>query len=128
MIVSLQNSTFSTSTIDEIKATMLTELQASMGNITKDLLPELILMLLEDAPPTLTKLRQAIMAGDSPKVRELAHTFKGSCASMGIMTLAAHCEEIENMGRKNQLDTALVKLAHAEAEYEQVKLALSQYV
>ncbi len=124
----MSNSQFQASTPAEIKERMLVELQQSMGDMAEELLPELIPMLLEDAPTMLSKLRQAINAGDSSRVRELAHTFKGSCASMGIVKLAGYCQEIENMGRNNQLKMAPAKLAHAEAEYEQVKETLRQYL
>ncbi len=124
----LHRSTFAVSTLNEIKTRMLAELQESMGDIAEELLPELAPMLLEDAPQMLSRLRQAIAASDAPAVKKLAHTLKGSCASMGIMALAAHCQEIETMGRDNQLAMAAAKLAHAEAEYEQVKHVLGQYV
>lgn len=119
---------FTISSIEEIKAKMLAELQESMGDIAEDLLPELAPMLLEDAPLMLKSLRLAIQAGNAPKVRELAHTLKGSCASMGIVGLAAICQEIENMGKADDLSLAPVWLDHAQAEYEQVKLVLSSYV
>jgi HPt (histidine-containing phosphotransfer) domain-containing protein len=128
MMDNLQNVSFHTSTPDEIVATMLAELQETMGDMAEELLSDLIPMLLEDAPPMFAGLRQAITDGNGPKVKELAHTFKGSCASMGIKALAAHCQAIENMGRDNQLEEALPRLAHAAAEYEQVKQALNRYV
>lgn len=119
---------FTISSIEEIKAKMLAELQESMGDIAEDLLPELAPMLLEDAPEMLKSLRLAIQSGNAPKVRELAHTLKGSCASMGIAGLAAICQEIENMGKGDDLSLAPVWLDRAQAEYEQVKLVLSSYV
>lgn len=119
---------FTTSSTEEIKTKMLTELQESMGDIAEELLPELAPMLLEDAPEMLKSLRLAIQAGNAAKVRELAHTLKGSCASMGIAGMAAICQEIENMGKVNDLSLAPVWLEHAQTEYEQVKLVLSSYV
>jgi HPt (histidine-containing phosphotransfer) domain-containing protein len=107
---------------------MLAELQESMGDMAEELLPEIAPMLIEDAPITFAKLRQVINAGDALQVKELAHMLKGSCASMGIMALAGLCQEIEFMGRDNQLEMALTKLAQAEAEFEQVKITLSHYL
>lgn len=119
---------FSASSPEEIKARMLAELRESMGEIAEDLLPELAPMLLEDAPEMLKSLNLAIQAGNAAKVKELAHTLKGSCASMGIVNLAAICQDIENMGKVNDLALAPVRLQDAQAEYEQVKLVLSSYV
>lgn len=128
MMDNWHRSTFVTSTPNEIKTRMLAELEKSMGDIAEELLPELAPMLLEDAPQMISSLRQAITAGDAATVKELAHAFKGSCASMGIVALAAHCQEIETMGRDNQLEMAAAKLTHAEAEYSQVKQVLNQYI
>lgn len=119
---------FTVSSVEEIKTKMLTELQESMGDIAEEILPELAPMLLEDAPEMLKSLNLAIQAGNAPKVKELAHTLKGSCASMGLTGLAAICQEIENMGKANELDQALARLNDAHAEYEQVKLVLGNYV
>ena len=119
---------FAISSLEEIKTKMLTELQESMGDIAEDLLPELAPMLLEDAPEMLKSLNLAIQASNAPKVKELAHTLKGSCASMGITGLAAICQEIENMGKVSDLDQAPARLNDAYAEYELVKLVLGSYV
>ena len=115
------------SSLDEIKTKMLAELQESMGDIAEDLLPELAPMLLEDAPDMLNSLNLAISAGNGPKVKELAHTLKGSCASMGIVGLAGICQEIENMGKSGDLSEAPERLEFARAEYEQVKQILNRY-
>jgi len=128
MMTDGQNSIWQPSTLDEIKTRMLVELQNSMGDLAEELMPELAPMLLEDVPTTLANIRQAIMAQDAQQVEKLAHTLKGSCGSMGIMALAAHCQEIENMGRNGRLDDALTRLSYAETEYEQVKQLLEQYV
>lgn len=119
---------FFASSVEEIRAKMLAELQESMGNIAETLLPELAPMLLEDAPEMLNNLNLAIQSGNPLKVKELAHTLKGSCASMGIVGLAAICQEIENMGKANDLTWAPDRLNDAYTEYENVKLVLSSYV
>jgi HPt (histidine-containing phosphotransfer) domain-containing protein len=76
----------------------------------------------------LNSLNIAIQANNAAKVRELAHTLKGSCASMGIAGLAGICQDIENMGKANDLALAPGRLNDANAEYEQVKLVLGNYV
>ena len=119
---------FPVSSLDEIKTKMLAELQESMGDIAEDLLPELAPMLLEDAPEMFNSLNLAISAGNGPKVKEQAHTLKGSCASMGIVSLASICQQIENMGKSGDLSQAPEQLEFARAEYEQVKQVLNRYV
>jgi HPt (histidine-containing phosphotransfer) domain-containing protein len=119
---------FSVSSPDQIKTKMLAELQESMGDIAEELLPELAPMLLEDAPDMFNSLNLAISAGNGPKVKELAHTLKGSCASMGIVGLASICQQIENMGKSGDLSQAPEQLDFARAEYEQVKQVLNSYI
>ena len=119
---------FKLSTPTEIKSIMLTELQESMGDIAEDLLPELAPMLLEDVPAMLSGLEQAVAAGAALKVKELAHTLKGSCASMGIVGLAGIFKEIEDLGREGDLTDAGFWVEQAHAEFTQVESVLSEYL
>lgn len=121
------NVSFQLSNPAEIKSIMLAKLQESMGDMVEELLPELAPMLLEDAPEAFEALQQAIDAGAALRVKELAHTLKGSCASMGLMGLAKICQEIENFGRSDDLTEASTWLRYAQAEYAQVKLVLDEY-
>lgn len=116
------------STPENIKETMLTKLHETIGDVADEILPELAPMLLADAPGLLDKLNLAIQAKNSITVRELAHTLKGSCASLGIVGLAAICQDIESMGKNNELALAPARLDDAYAEYEQVRVVLSSYV
>jgi HPt (histidine-containing phosphotransfer) domain-containing protein len=116
------------STPENIKKTMFAKLYEAMGSMAEDFLPELVPLLLADTPGMLNNLNLAIQANNSSQVKELAHTLKGSCASLGIVGLAAICQDIENMGNNEDLALAPSRLKDACAEYEQVKLALSDYV
>lgn len=124
----MQNSIFPLSSPSEIKSRMMSESQKSMGEMAERLLPELAAILLEEAPLVLSQIHQAITDNDAPKVRDLAHSLKGSSASMGIIVLAAHCEALENLGRNGELTSATVKFEQTKAEFEQVKIALSSYI
>lgn len=119
---------FDTSTPEIIKTRMLTELHSSLGGIADRLLPELSAMLLEDASKLFVELNEAIQAGNSLKIKEIAHTLKGSCITLGIIVLAEHFEALEDLGNTNQLNLAGVKLKEAEAEYFQVQKVLKTFV
>ena len=123
----MQNSIFHLSSPSEIKSGMLAELQRSMGEMAEELLPELAIMFLEDAPLMFSQIHQAIINNDAPKVRELAHSIKGSSVSMGITALAIHCQAIENLGHSGELESAAARLEQARAEFEQVKIVLNGY-
>jgi CheY-like chemotaxis protein len=87
-------------------------------------LAELIGIYLEDAPKHLASMRQAVAAGDSQAMFRAAHTLKPSSASLGALPLATLCEELERMGRGEDLQGAAEKVQQIEAEFERVETAL----
>jgi HPt (histidine-containing phosphotransfer) domain-containing protein len=116
------------STPAEIAATMLFNLSQSLGeDIVLELLPELSLMYLESAPQLLTEMRQAIALGDTRKLREAAHTLKGSSGSMGLTMFATLCQEVESSAKEGALEKAVVQLSYSEIEYKKVESVLKEY-
>src|SRR5215210_1078759 len=53
----------------------------------QELLAELVGLFLEDMPPQLEALREAIEGGDASSVQRVAHTLKGSCGNMGAVRM-----------------------------------------
>ena len=90
----------------------------------QDLLVELAGLFLEDAPPKLEALREAIGRGDAASVGQLAHGLKGSSGNMGATGLATICAELEDVGRSQKLEDAAALAECPEAEFERVRLAL----
>jgi CheY-like chemotaxis protein len=88
------------------------------------LLRELIDSFLEEAPPLVGTLRQALEQGDAAELRRAAHTIKSSSNDFGATTLAELCQELETMGKAGTLDGAAELVAQVEHEYEQVRAAL----
>jgi len=88
------------------------------------LLGELIDSFLEETPPLLNNLRQALGQGDAAELRRAAHTIKSSSNDFGATTLAELCQELETMGKAGTLDRAAELVAQAEKEYEQVRVRL----
>lgn len=89
-----------------------------------DYLGELITTYLESAPQLLSALRAAVTNQDAPAAQKAAHTLKGSSASLGALTLAAHCKELEMLARAGTLDGASAWLTKIEEEYRRVQHAL----
>jgi len=56
------------------------------------------------------RLTQAVDKKDMSQVEELAHPFKSSSAQMGAMALSAYLQQLEEMGRNNQLDKNIIEL------------------
>jgi CheY-like chemotaxis protein len=88
------------------------------------LLGELIDSFLEEAPPLVDTLRQALEQGDAAELRRAAHTIKSSSNDFGATTLAELCQELETMGKAGTLDGAAELVTRVEKEYEQARVEL----
>ena len=89
-----------------------------------DYISELIATYLDSTPKLLDTLRTAIAGSVVPATQKAAHTLKGSSASLGAATLAAHCKELEMLARAGTLTGAPEWLQKIEDEYGRTKRAL----
>ena len=87
-------------------------------------LVELVDSFLEEAPPLLSKLHQAMEQEDALGVRMAAHTLKSSSNDFGATALATMCQELEDLGKAGELAGIAERVAQIEAEYGRVKVAL----
>jgi signal transduction histidine kinase/DNA-binding response OmpR family regulator/HPt (histidine-containing phosphotransfer) domain-containing protein/PAS domain-containing protein len=87
-------------------------------------LAELINTFLEDAPPLLKNLRQALSQEDASGVRLAAHSLKSNGADFGATTFSALCQQLEILGKSGQLGGAEALLSRISEEFETVKAAL----
>ncbi len=90
----------------------------------QELLAELADLFLEDAPPKLEALREAIGSGDASSVGQVAHALKGSSGNMGALRMSTICAELEDAGHSGELERALVLAERLKAEYGRVRSAL----
>jgi two-component system, sensor histidine kinase and response regulator len=93
-----------------------------------DYLSELIATYLDSTPKLLDTLRAAIAGSDVSATQKAAHTLKGSSASLGAATLAAHCKELEMLTRAGTLAGAPEWLQKIKDEYGRVKRALEMEI
>ena len=97
-------------------------------NMLKELLAdrfqELIDTFLSDSEVRITKLKEALAAGDMDQVTHQAHGLKGSCRNIGANPLAAICEVVEDQSRKNALVDGEQQLAAIEQKFAAVSAAL----
>ena len=68
------------------------ELQASAG---ADFVRELIDTFLEEAPPMLAELREALAGARAEPFRRAAHSLKSNASTFGAATLAATARDLE---------------------------------
>ena len=89
-----------------------------------DFLTETIDEYLVDAPMFFEKMQSALSQADAITFHRIVHTLGTCSATLGAMTLAGICKDMELMAGKGILAGAAEKTAAAIADYQQVKVAL----
>jgi len=90
--------------------------------------PQVVADLLElfrsETPPLLQAMREALSRNDGPRLRESAHSVKGTASNLGAQTLASLCTELEKRGKSGSFEGVDGILAKVEQQYEAVCAAL----
>jgi len=92
-----------------IDPAVFAELQATAG---ADFVHELVDTFLEEAPPMLVELREALAAGRAEPFRRAAHSLKSNASTFGATTLAAMARDLELQGLEAATPAALAALTH----------------
>jgi len=108
----------------------IASLQEMLGENAAELLAVVIHNYLEDAPNLIAQIQAAVQQQDAAALRFAAHTLKSISATLGAVTLAQLCQELETIGRTGMMAedwhvNGLPQLRHLEVEYEQVKKTLN---
>jgi PAS domain S-box-containing protein len=98
------------------------DLQKMMGDAEATL--DVIGCFLEQTPPLLDQLQQAVAEQDSPAVQKYAHTLKGSSASVGALAFSAQCRTLEHQAREGNLEVAAAQIQQVSTAYIQTEAAL----
>ncbi len=85
---------------------------------------QLIGIFLHDTPARLGALRAAVGRGDAPAIRQLAHSIKGSSASLGARRIAALCAELQQCGHGGSLDGVEDLLLQVEHAFQEARIRL----
>ena len=88
------------------------ELQATAG---ADFVRELVDTFLEEAPPMLAELGDALASSRADAFRRAAHSLKSNASTFGALTLAAMARDLELQGLGAATPAALAALA---AQYD----------
>jgi HPt (histidine-containing phosphotransfer) domain-containing protein len=102
----------------------LAHLRALQKGSAQDIFGKVIRNYLNTAPRLLQTLQEAVTRDDAAALRKAAHTLKSSSASLGALTLAVLCKDLEGMGRTNNIANAATVLSALASEYEAVRVAL----
>jgi CheY-like chemotaxis protein len=79
---------------------------------------------LVDAPDFLQKMQHALTEQDTTTFHRMAHTLAACSATLGAVTLAELCKDLELMASQGSLMGAIEKTETALAAYQKVKVAL----
>ncbi|WP_445301791.1 PAS domain S-box protein [Microcoleus sp. K1-B1] len=113
----------------DVPAVNLTELQAFCSSIDQDSTQILSLLAncyFEESLKLLEAMKLAIAQADTPTLKRVAHTLKGSSANLSAAPLAQLCSRLEVISTSGELDQASTLLAQIEGEYDRVKNTLQQ--
>jgi HPt (histidine-containing phosphotransfer) domain-containing protein len=106
--------------IDEKSLVALAEMTGSAA-----LVVELIDVYLTDTAERVASMREAAAGGDTTAVRRLAHTLRGSSASIGAHALAALGDRVEQTFTAESADSRAL-LERLVAEFDRVRASLQR--
>jgi HPt (histidine-containing phosphotransfer) domain-containing protein len=75
---------------------------------------------MEDSRKLVDQIRHAIESNDPTTLHSVAHRLKSSSATLGALTLAARCKELEALGRSQRIEGAADHFRHVERDFEAV--------
>jgi CheY-like chemotaxis protein len=104
-----------------LDGSILAELRA-LGGATLD---KLVRLFLENGAVQVAALREAAAGGDAHSIAELAHSLKGSGASLGAKVLAERCAQLEAMAISEDLAGAARLVETVGTDFERVGRALA---
>lgn len=88
---------------------------------------DLIQTFLDDAPGNVQKIQEAFAAEQMEELGVLAHTMKGSSATLGVMRFSEYCRQIEAACKNNEsIDFAGV-IKELTAEFTTAQETLAQW-
>jgi PAS domain S-box-containing protein len=81
---------------------------------------------LEDIPRQIATLKDCLETGDAPGAERQAHSIKGAAANVGGEALRRVALEMEKGGKAGDLDVVKARVDELEAQFDQLKQAMSK--
>ena len=91
-----------------------------------ELLAELIEIFLADCPWRMTELQEAIALSDAQGLERAAHKLKGAAAVFDARSVVEAAEQLEILGRQNNISAAGEILSHLDREIAKLTHALQE--
>lgn len=109
---------------DVIDMSVLASFEEVQMDDEPDLIVELIDLYLDDAPHQLEIIKTAIAESDAITLKRTAHGLKGSSSNLGVIRVAALCEELEHADHSDSFQQAGLVLVRIGREYERARQVL----
>ena len=110
-----------------IDTEILQELKDMAGDDADLMVAELIDSYLEDALPKLQGVFQALETNDAESLRSNAHALRSLSVTIGAVSLARICTELETIGRSGTTSGASNLVKELDREYQKVETALQSH-
>lgn len=88
---------------------------------------DIIKFFLEDSPPLVDELREAVRQRDAARVRSAAHALKGLSAGCGGVRAAQAAQRIEHAGAAGRIEEIDALLVTLDCELELLSRAASEW-
>jgi len=108
-----------------IDASVLDGIREDLGSTA---VRKVIAEFLRSSPSLIAKLRDAATRGDTPAIRTLAHSMKGTSATLGAVALSHRCAELEDLSRSGSVADAAARVSAIESLYAAARTALEAEV
>jgi PAS domain S-box-containing protein len=105
---------------------VIEDLRALDDPLAEAFLTDLVNEFLDETPPLLLQLRDALEAGDSIAVGRVAHRINGSCGQLGGRRLASSCSRLEEAAAGGRLGEGHSQLEHVERDFFDLRRRLSR--
>jgi HPt (histidine-containing phosphotransfer) domain-containing protein len=107
-----------------VVVSVLDDLRVFQSDEGSDILVELIGIFLEDTPPRLTTLVDAVAGGDASAAEASAHALKSSCAQLGALGLSELCRQVELACKQGSVSETGPIIDQIQVEFRRVEIAL----
>ena len=87
----------------------------------RELLIELLDIFLEDCPPKINAIKEAVAKKDFLQLRDIAHSMKGASGNISAKNINASFLQIEQMAKNNDLNSIDVSLKELDKRFEELK-------
>lgn len=93
-----------------------------------ELLKEIVDLFLQDYPPLVAQIKDALQEGDYQLLEKSAHTLKGSVGNFGADSVVQAALNLENMGRNKQMGEVPQFLTNLEKEIKRLREELVDFI